>query len=80
MSALSAGIVLAVALVGPDLAAAQVAFRDTLTNKPLDIPLPEGPQRTEAVAHFHKTGENAYVGNADAIAAGKRVYTRCCAS
>jgi cytochrome c-L len=71
---------LLLAAVASDRAAADVAFLDVLSNKPLDVPLPEGAQRTEAVVHFHKTGENFYSGKGDAIAAGKKIYTGLCAS
>ena len=76
----AAGAILLFSAVGPDPASAEVAFRDVLSGKPLDVPLPEGPQRTEAVVHFHKTGENLYNGKESAIEAGKRVYGRLCAS
>jgi cytochrome c-L len=78
-ASLGAGAVL---LLGsaPDRASAEVAFRDVLSGKPLDVPLPEGAQRTEAVVHFHKTGENLYNGKESAIEAGKKVYARLCAS
>lgn len=74
------GIVLIVSAMSSNHAAAQVEFRHVLTDKPLEVPLPEGPKRTEAVGHFHKTGENLYNGKDDAIEAGKKVYTRLCAS
>jgi cytochrome c-L len=68
------------AALAPDRASAEVTFLDVLGNKPLDVPLPEGAQRTEAVVHFHKTGKNLYNTKEEAIAAGKKVYTRLCAS
>lgn len=51
-------------------------FLDPLNNEPLDIPLPE--DASEAVRQFHKTGENPYAGDEQAIAAGKEIYTRWC--
>src|SRR5688500_6490460 len=62
------------------LAVADVTFQDPLNNKTLEIPLPEDGKRTEAVSQFHKTGENRYIGDAQAIAAGKRLYSKWCAS
>lgn len=77
----SVGIVLmASAIIAADRAAADVVFRDVLADKPLQVPLPEGPKRSEAVVHFHETGENLYNDKEDAIEAGKKVYTRLCAS
>ncbi|HEX2136503.1 MAG TPA: hypothetical protein VHG30_11460, partial [Microvirga sp.] len=61
----------------PDRASAEVAFRDVLSGKPLDVPLPEGAQRTEAVVHFHKTGENLYNGKESARLPGEPQLTYC---
>ena len=77
---LAAGALLLGSAVAPNAVSADVAFRDVLSGKPLDVPLPDGSQRTEAVVHFHKTGENLYNGKESAIEAGKKVYARQCAS
>lgn len=55
-----------------------VVFQDPLDNSPLEVPLPEDDTLTEAVAQFHKTGENIYDGDADALAAGKKLYAQWC--
>lgn len=68
----------ALSVSGP--AFAEVTFKDPLNNQPLAIPSPEGTQRTQAVARFHESGENPHVGNPDAIAGGKRLYAKWCAS
>jgi cytochrome c-L len=60
------------------LPAAAIEFRRALDDSPLAVPLPEGDQLTAAVARFHATGENPYEGDAEAIAAGKRLYARWC--
>jgi cytochrome c(L) len=57
-----------------------VVFLDPLDNSPLDVPLPEGDDLTDAVAQFHATGENLYYDDADAVAAGKKTYDSTCAS
>jgi cytochrome c-L len=62
------------------LAVADITFHDPLSNAPLDVPPPEGAKRTDTVKHFHETGEDAYFGNAEAIAAGQKLYARWCAS
>ncbi|MBW7849895.1 MAG: c-type cytochrome [Rhodospirillales bacterium] len=56
----------------------EVTFRHPLDNKPVEIPLPEGDKRTEAVVHFHETGENPYVGDEGAVAEGRQIYQEWC--
>src|SRR5690606_8303812 len=54
-----------------------IVFRHALDNQPIEFDLrPE--QITPAVEQFHKTAENAYSGDPDATAAGKRIYARLC--
>jgi cytochrome c-L len=55
-----------------------VEFRDPLTNEPLAITMP--PDASEEVRTFFATGENPYHGDEQAIAEGKQLYTRWCAS
>jgi len=55
-----------------------VQFRDPLTNEPLEIELP--PDASDEVKKFFETGENPFHGNEQAIAEGKRLYDRWCAS
>lgn len=56
----------------------KLPFTHVLTNKPLPQFKPD-EEITEAVDTFHCTGENAYDGNAEAIAAGQKEF-RLCAS
>jgi cytochrome c-L len=55
-----------------------VEFRDPLTDEPLEIEPP--PDASEEVKTFFATGENPYHGDEEAIAEGKQIYTRWCAS
>ncbi|MFQ5759938.1 MAG: c-type cytochrome [Acidiferrobacterales bacterium] len=55
-----------------------LVFRHTVSGEVLDVSLPDGEQVTEAVTEFHHRGENAYVGNAEAVADGEQLYVRNC--
>lgn len=55
-----------------------VVFRDPLDDSPLDVPLPEGDQLTDAVAEFHQTGVDPYADDPEAIAAGRALYAQWC--
>ena len=71
----------AVAFVALAIAAAPavaVEFRSALDDSPIDIEPIKGEEFTDAVKSFHKTGNNPYNGNADAIAAGKELYNQDC--
>ncbi len=68
-------LVVALAMTIPAVA---VEFRNALDDSPLDLSPIKGETFTDAVTKFHETGENPYVGNADAIAAGKKLYTDNC--
>lgn len=70
---------LAVALLLlPTAALADVQFRHPLDNQPITVPLPDGDGLTEAVKTFHQTGRNPYMGQSEAVAAGKAVYDEWC--
>ena len=77
-----AGLVALLALAGAaglaSTAENGVQFIDPLTKEPLEIELP--PDASEEVKTFFATGENPYHGDEQAIAEGKRLYTRWCAS
>jgi cytochrome c-L len=64
------------ASLAPSLAA--IAFKSALDDSPLDVAPAPGEAFTEAVKQFHETGNNAYDGNEDAIAAGKELYNTNC--
>ena len=71
-----AALALALALVVP--AAAAVEFLNALDDSPIDVSPIAGEQFTDAVKSFQETGTNPYVGNTDAIAAGKELYNANC--
>jgi cytochrome c-L len=72
--ALAFAVCLAFAM--PALAA--VEFRNALDDSPLDLTPVKGEEITDAVKSFYETGEDPYVGNADAIAEGKALYDANC--
>lgn len=74
----SVAVALALAFLLPAVALAEVSFRHPLDNQPITVPLPEGGTLTEAVRTFHETGTDPYIGQAEAVAAGKAVYDEWC--
>ncbi len=60
----------------PEPAASQ--YLHALTNKPLDMNMRPDQTLTSAVLEFHETGENPYSGDAERIAAGKKLYAKQC--
>lgn len=78
-----AAVTLVAVLGGPPAPApAQggIVFRRALDDAPLDIRLRPNEPATEAVKHFHATGENPYVGRPEALADGKKIYETWCQS
>lgn len=57
-------------------AASKVTFRHIAFDTPLDVTPRSDEPVSAAVRHFHATGENRYVGNAEA--AGRRLYENWC--
>lgn len=55
-----------------------IEFRNALDDSPIDLSPSKGETFTDAVKSFHETGKNPYDGNADAIAAGKKLYNDNC--
>lgn len=53
-------------------------FLHALDNAPLEFNLRPNQTYTPAVEAFHKTAENPYRGDPDAIAAGKKIYGKYC--
>jgi cytochrome c-L len=53
----------------------EVQFRDPLNDEALEIPREDV---SPAVAEFHRTGENPYAGDEQAIAEGGALYKRWC--
>ena len=68
-------IAVGAALVVP---AAAIEFLNALDDSPIDMSPIKGEVFTDAVKSFQETGKNPYVGNADAIAAGKALYDANC--
>jgi cytochrome c-L len=64
----------------PGSLAAAVAFRHIAFGTALDTTPRPGEAVTEAVTRFHETGQNPYVGDAAAVADGKRLYETWCQS
>lgn len=58
----------------------EIVFHNMLTGKPLDMAYRPDQEITEAVASFHKTGENPYSGDEAAIAEGEKTYMSICAA
>ncbi len=59
---------------------AEIVFRHALDGKPLDMNFRPDQQITPAVEEFHRTAENPYSGDEQAIAKGKPLYERLCAA
>lgn len=59
-------------------AAGEITFRHALDNEPLAFEYRPDQEITPAVEAFRRTGENPYLGDEDAIAAGKKLYAQYC--
>ncbi len=70
-----ASLAIGLALVVP---AAAIEFLNALDDSPIDMVPIKGEVFTDAVKSFQETGKNPYVGNPDAIAAGKALYDANC--
>jgi cytochrome c-L len=68
-------LVLILAAPPASLAQEEVQFRDPLNDTPLDIPREDV---SPAAAEFHRTGQNPYAGDEQAIADGGALYKRWC--
>jgi cytochrome c-L len=80
-AAVAAGLALVAAgAVAPGTLAAAVAFRHIAFGTPLDVTPRPDEVVTPAVTRFHETGQNPYVGDAAALADGKRLYETWCQS
>lgn len=60
--------------------AEEIQFLNALTNKPLKFKYRKDQAITPAVTHFHKSGENVYSNDNDAIAKGRKIYMKLCQS
>ncbi|HAZ61367.1 MAG TPA: cytochrome c(L), periplasmic [Gammaproteobacteria bacterium] len=77
LRALSLSGLLAFSLSTPN-ATANVVFRDTITGAAIDLSVAKKGPETDAVKHFIQTGENLYVGNEEAAAAGGQHFLTAC--
>ena len=59
-------------------ATADVTFRHVFGDKPLDVSAKPGEQFTAAVTEFHKTGQNPYGDDKQALEEGKKIYADFC--
>lgn len=55
-----------------------VEFLDPLTDEPIEFGYRPDQEITEAVEHMHARGENAYLGDEQAVAEGEAIYKRLC--
>ena len=69
---------LAAALAAGPAAADEITFRHALDDSPLDVKTGPDEALPEAVNTFHETGENPYLGDEEAIAAGEKLYKKFC--
>jgi cytochrome c-L len=75
---LLAAAALAVAVGSAPIQAAPIAFRDAMDDSPLNVKLKPGEALTPALEQFYATGIDPYLGNAEAIAAGKALFAEFC--
>lgn len=66
------------ALAAAPVAAGEITFRHALDDSPLDVATGPDAELPEAVNTFHETGENPYVGDEEAVAAGEKLYKKYC--
>lgn len=62
----------------PYAAEARQVFRSAVDDEPLDVSSFIDKPGTPALAEFVRTGRNPYIGDAEAIAAGKERYEQWC--
>lgn len=73
-----ATLALIVAILAGAVPALAIEFKNALDDSPLDLSPIKGETFTDAVKSFQETGVNPYVGNAEAVAAGKTLYNDNC--
>lgn len=79
LAAAAVSVVVSAAVALP-ASAAKPQFRHIAFDTPLDAAPRPGETLTEAVRHFHATGENRYVGDPQAAATGRVLYETWCQS
>jgi cytochrome c-L len=61
-------------VLGSGLMAEPIVFRHALDNSPLEVKPRPNEVDSEAVKSFKETGKNAYLGDEQALAEGKKLY------
>lgn len=56
----------------------EIVFRHVLDNAPIEMEFRSDQELTPAVKKFHKTVQNPYSGDEEAVAEGKKTYQRLC--
>jgi len=64
----------------PDKKDGEIVFRHVLDNSPIEFTFKPDQEITDAVKKFHKTAENPYKGQEEAIADGKKIFDRICSA
>jgi len=62
----------------PEKKDGKVVFRHVLDNAPIEFEFKPDQEITEAVETFHRTAENPYSGDDEAITDGEKLYDRLC--
>ncbi|WP_088348875.1 MULTISPECIES: c-type cytochrome [Rhodomicrobium] len=65
---------------GAPASGGEVEFHHVLDGRKIELTYKPEQQITEAVASFHKTAQNPYNDNPDAVAEGKKLYDQWCAA
>ena len=78
--AVAVGLLIGGLVVLSSSGAADVEFRYSMDNSPLDTAPKPGEILSDAVRDFRKTGENPYNGKPEVVAEGKKLYAAYCQS
>jgi cytochrome c-L len=78
--AVAVGLLIGGLVVLSSSGAADVEFRYSMDNSPLDTTPKPGEILSDAVRDFRKTGENPYNGKPEVVAEGKKLYAAYCQS
>ena len=76
----TAGLTSALMLAAGPTSAQEQEFHHVFDNSKLDVSQKPNEQFTDAVREFHRTGQNPYDGNPEAIEQGKKLYEETCST